>query len=231
MDAGANSGNNFALYLMLVICVILVSLDSLELYRLGMNWSHIQSYGKSPFGSCIRNELITKTIFGFFSLLSGISALLLTIFLMIDVEIFIRKFFSAYLNMIYSIFGPIMLGFSILGLVNWDDIVYICDRSDPRDKYFSFGGSFSLLGCFIISLLVTLTFATYEVVNLYIESILGREGHNKIIRHCFWWVVMRVRPNVAGNSQDNQNNQDRNSNNDAGSSEERLVVNVSRNQN
>jgi hypothetical protein len=223
MDAGGNFGSNFALYLMMVICVVLVALDSLELYRIGTNWSHMNTWSMTRFESCIKNELITKTVFAVFSLLSGIGALLLTIFLSVNTEFFLQKIFAAYMNMVYSIFGPIMLGFSILGLINWNNVAFTCDRTNPDNKYFSFGSAFSLVGCFILSLLITLTFVIYEVVNVYVDSILGREGQNKIIRTSFWWVVMRVRPNITGNQQNNNRPSEQN--------EERINVNPDVNQN
>jgi hypothetical protein len=224
MDAGGNFANSFALYLMMIICVVLVTLDSIDIYRISNSWSHIQNWSMYQFEQCIKTELTTKTVFAAFSLLSAIAALLLTIFLLINVEFFVNKLFTAYLNMIYSIFGPLMLAFSILGLINWNDVVFSCDRNNPQHKYFSLGSSFSLVGCFILSLFVTITFATYEVVNMYINSILGREGQNKFIRTSFWWVVMRARPNITSNSSQNNDDGNRNQN------EERVNVNADPNQ-
>lgn len=215
MDAGGNFGNNFALYLMMTICVVLVALDSTELSSISNTWSHAHNWGMSQYENCIKHELITKTVFTVFSLLSGIAALLLTIFLIIDVEYFVNKLFAAYLNMIYSIFGPLMLGFSLLGLINWNDIVFICNKNDPQHKYFSLSSSFSLIGCFTLSLFITITFATYGVVNLYINSILGREGQNKIIRTSFWWVIMKARPNITNSNNAESQNIDGNNQNDA----------------
>jgi hypothetical protein len=222
MDAGGNFANNFALYLMMTICAVLVALDSIEIYRLSNSWAHVHNWSASKYEDCIKNELITKTVFAAFSLLSGIAALLLTIFLVISVDYFINKIFAAYLNMVYSIFGPLMLGFSLLGLINWNEVVFTCDRNDPQHTYFSLGSSFSLIGCFMISLFITITFATYGVVNMYISSILGREGQNKFVRTCFWWVVMRARPNITGNN--SNNNQAPQNNEGSNEDEERIQV-------
>ena len=239
MDAGGNFGSNFALYLMMIICIVLVGIDSIELIRLSNDWSHIKAWSMTKLEGCIRVELITKTAFAVFSLLSAIAALTLTIFLTINTELFLQKILAAYLNLVYAVFGPIMLGFTIIGLANWNDVAFTCDKTNPQNKIFSFGSAFSLIGCFILSLLITLTFVIYEVVNLYINSILGREDQNKILRTCFWWVVTRARPNITGNQQNNNNNSN-NSNNDNHNqnnnrppqeNEERININPDVNQN
>jgi hypothetical protein len=200
---GDNLANNFALYLMLIICLILVSVDGIEIYRVILSWQFVPNMNQLFYESCIKSELLTKTVFAVLSILSKLCALILTLSLIIDVEYFLNKMLPAYLNMVYSIFGPIMLGFSVIALLNWNDIVYICDKSDYREKYFSFGNAFSVVGCFVVSLFITITFAVYESVNLYIASILGREGQNKPLRSIFWWVVMRARPNLMNNQENN----------------------------
>jgi hypothetical protein len=233
MDAGGNFGTNFALYLMMIICVVLVGIDSIELFRLGNDWSRINAWSMTKFQSCITIELITKTTFAIFSLLSAIAALALTIFITINTELFLQKILAAYLNLVYAVFGPIMLGFAILGLANWNDVAFTCDKSNPQNKIFSFGSAFSLIGCFILSLLITLTFVIYEIVNLYINSILGRDDQNKILRTCFWWVVTRARPNITGNQQNNNNNENNNQNNNRPDqeNEERININPDVNRN
>jgi hypothetical protein len=142
---------------------------------------------------CYKNEFLIKTAFSIFSFMAAISAFILTFFLAISMEYFIDKMLSAFLYMNYYIFGLYMLGFSIFGLVHWNDITYVCDKNFLFHKEFSLSNMFSLLGCFILSLTITIGVCIYETVMLYIDTILRREGGNKYLRSLFWWAVFRGR--------------------------------------
>lgn len=208
MDGGNAFSNNFTIYLMLIICVILVTVDSIEIYKICSSWNLIDKIEPLIFDRCFKKELILKTVFGSFSFLAAISAFVLTLCISLSVDYFIDKILTSYLYLNYFIFGPYMLGFSIYGLYNWNDVVYMCDKHNFMIKIFSISNMFSLIGCFILSLIVTVAAAVYEVVLLYIDSILRRDNGSKILRNIFWWVVLRTRgPNFLQQRNENENNQ------------------------
>jgi hypothetical protein len=214
MEGGNNFSNNFTIYLMLIICVILVSVDSIEMYRIVFAWNYAGKAEPAAFNQCFRKELILKTIFGCFSFMAAISAFLLTLFISVSVDFFIDKILPTFLYLNYFIFGPYMLGFAVYGFINWDEVVFQCDRHQYEVKVLSISNMFSLIGCFVMSLVVTLAVAAYEVIMLYIDSILRREGGNKYLRSVFWWAVLRTRgPNflrLDNNEQNNQQDQQQN---------------------
>ncbi len=177
---------------MLIICAILVSVDVMEIYRLLIQWQNSKAFSHEIFQSCIKNELLLKTVFSIFSMAAAVCAFLLTALLVISVEFFLEKILKAYLNMVYFIFGPYMLGFCILGLAHWDDIMYICDPRNMNLKIFSLGNMLSLIICFVISICMTLGSTIYGTIVFYIDSITARPDGSKFLRSAFWWIVLRT---------------------------------------
>lgn len=189
---GATFANNFTLYLMLIICVILLTVDILEMIRLSYSWNEAAKYTEVIFESCIKNELLLKTVFGVYSILAAIAAGLLTLFLIISIDFFLDKVLLTYIYMIYFIFGASMLGFSCLAMHYWNDLVYVCDYRNFHNKLFSVSNMLSLIICLTLSLAITVGACLYETVMLYINSILRRDNGNKWLRSIFWWTVLRT---------------------------------------
>lgn len=194
-----NLQNNFTIYLMLIICIILLTVDSIELYRITLAWNYIHKIKPEIFEKCVKSELILKTVFAMFSFLSALAATLLTGMLALMSDYFYDKVLSTFLRFAYQIFGPYMLGFSILGLLHWNEVVYMCDRKNINHKHFSLSNTFSLVACFIISLTITCIVAVYDVVAIYMDSILRRDEGSKILRSLFWWFVLRRRQDDNSN--------------------------------
>jgi hypothetical protein len=191
MDTQA--ANNCTLYLMLIVCLILVTVDSIEMYRLSLSWEYSLKVQTEMFNECLKNDLIIKTVFCVFSLAAAVSALLLTLFLSFFAEFFINKVMTSYLYLNYYIFGPYMLAFCILGCAYWNDFVYVCDRRDYHIKVFSISNVFSLITCLIIGIVVTLGVAAYEGLRTLIDSILHKDDGLAVVRKVFWWLVLRQR--------------------------------------
>jgi hypothetical protein len=161
-----------------------------------MNWHYGMLISKPIFETCIKWELYTKTVFAFFSFLGAVSAFTLTMFLIIDTNWFADKILSTFLYFNYLIFGPYMMGFSIIGLANWNNVVYVCDKQNLNNKIISASNMFSLISCFLLSTIITCLVAIYKTITLYIDSTLRRPEGNSILRKFFWWTVFRNREPV-----------------------------------
>jgi hypothetical protein len=185
--------SNLTIYLMLILSCLLVYVDVLELNNLLLAWNKELTLSPKIFDSCVKWELMTKFSFCVFSLMSALSASCMTFFLIINEDIFLEKILTTYLYFNYTIFGPIMLGFSILALVNWDKTLWICDKRDFTHKFFSISNLVSLIGTTFISLIITLTISIYQTVNLYIDSTLRKPGSSDILRKMFWYAVLKNR--------------------------------------
>jgi hypothetical protein len=196
-----NLSNNFTLYLILIICSMFVALDTLELYKFSENWNlSLKTFNTQMFDKCIKYQMLAKACFSVFSLFAALSSFVITFFMIISVDYFINKLLNAYVYINTLIFGPYMLGMTILGLFNWDKILFICDNTNKEelhDRFLSFTNLFNIIACFILSFILTLGVTIYKSLELYINSILRKDDGNYIIRKLFWWAVYKNRnPNT-----------------------------------
>ncbi len=209
------SGIDYTLYLLLIISSILLLVDLIELYRVILNWQYGLQLSPYQFETCIRWDLYTKTTFSVFSILGAISSFSLVACLLIDQNIFTEKILTSFLYFNYLIFGPYMLGFCIIGISNWNNVVKTCDRQNYKNMVFSPGNMLSLIGCFVLSLMVTFMVVSYNTTIVYMDSIRKRPGGSNILRKLFWWCVFKNREPVEfiRITQGDNNNNNRNENN------------------
>lgn len=226
MEGGAYSGN-FSIYLMLVICVVLVSIDTIEMVNIVHTWKKVDRIPTEIFNSCVKSDLLVKTAFSFFSLLAAVSASLFTISLAISVEYFVNKLMPSFLYGAFFIFGPCMLGFSIFGLTQWNEVVFFCDARNYKIKDFSVGNMLALLGCFLFSLTMTVGCSVYHTTIIYIDSLLRRENGSKLLRSIFWWTVLRTGDNnfLRRNEEEGEGENNNGANNGENNNEEHNIDN------
>ena len=199
MDDPTTSSNHATVYLLLIICMLFVSVDGLELYRLSDQWDYAKiTFNRTTFNQCIKYPLLAKTGFTCFSFLAAFSAFLISLLLSINLELFIEKFSRAYVSMIYFLFGPYMLAAGLIGVYYWESILYSCEGDRPT-RLFSFSNLFNLIACVSIALVITLGMLIYESILIYMNSIQQRIEGSRVLRKCFWWAVIRYREGRAEN--------------------------------
>jgi hypothetical protein len=179
------------LLLLLIVSLVLVTVDILEIYKLIQSWPMLKL---SPvFDSCIKYELISRTVFASYSFLAASSAFMLAIGLLSGVNTFIDKYIDTFLYYNYLIFGPYMLTLSVLAIVYWNNTLFVCDKVNVEIKHFSFTNVFAVLLCLVISLFITISKAVYQVILLLQDSILKRGEGSAMLRKLFWFVALRNR--------------------------------------
>ena len=227
---------NIILYLMLTVCIVLVAVDIIEILKLQNIWNLKSTVDSQFYQTCIKPDLLVKTAFSCFSLLAAISASLLVGLMIISMDFFLLFHLNSLLYLNYMVFGLYMLAMTIFGMFHWNDVAYICDTKTGK-RIYSIGNIFSLIGCFILSLIITLGVNIYETLELYSNSILRRDDGSDILRNLFWKTVFNGRNeylnNISGdrrvrlmnpvlinhnlnndvNNQGNNNNENNNENN------------------
>lgn len=198
--------NSFTVYLMLIICVVLVTVDSIELHRLSMAWKQINNIDERTVNECIKMNLLVRTVFSSFSFITSISASFFTILYAIDSEWLYSKFLLTFFRYNYFLFGPLMFAFSCIGLYYWNNVVYECNPNNLKIKFFSLGNSFSLIFCFLISLVILLFGVLYETIEIYRKSIIRQEDGISILRKLLFWVIFRRRRVEEDRDQNNNFN-------------------------
>ena len=187
MEEGNNS--DFTSYILLFVSGLLVFIDSLELMHIISNWQYPSLFIIPMFDKCIKYELISKTIFAIFSLISALSAFSLSFFLLSFQRLFFDKLLKTYLFANYIFFGPLMLTLSLLGVHYWDEVVYVCEKNELKMKELSASNTMSIVGCFLISVILTLLVEFFDSFNFLLDSIIKRDPGCAILGKFFWKVV------------------------------------------
>jgi hypothetical protein len=209
------STSDFTSYILLCVSGLLVFIDGLELVHIINNWQYGSLFVIPLFEKCIKYELISKTIFAIFSLISALSAFFLSTFLLFAQNFFLEKILKTFLYVNYLVFGPLMLTLSLLGIDYWDEIVYVCEKNNLTNKEFSMSNTTSIVGCFLISVFITLLVEFLESFNFLLDSILKRNSGSVIIGKFYWKVVflrtsrdrLRAYDGLSNNEDQNHNSE------------------------
>lgn len=183
--------SNFTVYFLLIISIVLLSVNLIDLINIVKSWNNSYLINTYTFEKCIEYPLISKTCFAFYSILTAIEIVTLSLLLLIDLQLFLEKFLGPFIKIIAYINGPLLLTFCILGFSNWGKVVYLCD--DNNNYVISISNVLSIVLCFILSVFVTFLSFTYNSVILIIDSILNKPEGNSIIYNLFWIIVKKKR--------------------------------------
>jgi hypothetical protein len=184
-----NITNNFTFYILLLISGFFLFIDFYEFSRILVEWKDALKMDKLLFEKCYQYKLIVNTLFSVFSTIASLSALTLTLLIVLNFNFFMEKLINTYLYFNFLVFGPYMLAFSVLGLIHSDKVLYTCDAN--MNKHFSNEIVFNLTGCMGFSIIVTLCVTLYCVVALYIKSITRGEGGSRILSRAIYWIFYR----------------------------------------
>lgn len=131
------------------------------------------------FEECYKFDLITNTVFSIYAFLGTLSALVLTVFVIICPDLFSRKISATYLYYNYLVWGPFLFTWTTLGLLNWHSVMYNCNKDDygiynfEKEKRLAFGTIFTIVSFFFISLIITIAFTLFHVISVYIDVARG----------------------------------------------------------
>ena len=91
--------------IILIIALVLISIDFIQIIST-LNYLQLSSeiLSKEVFNSCVKYQKITDIFFSMFGMLSGISASIICLTIMINIDIFNEKFGFTFLYFNYMIF-------------------------------------------------------------------------------------------------------------------------------
>ena len=179
--------------LMFTISGILITLNIMEINQVIKTWDREIIRHSLLFHTCIKWDIINRFAICIFTFCIGLSTLILCIMLMININYFIEKLVSTYIYFNYLLFGPILLGFSVLALLNWHTIFYECVGMSNGIKRISYSNIMYIIVSSIISSIITFLWAANNGINTMIDSTTQKAEGNKVIRNLFWYLVFKIR--------------------------------------
>lgn len=189
-----------SMLIVLVLSLLLITMDILELRLSYENLQIIsKKVDKTVFDECFKFQIISQLVFTVFACLAAISAMLMSIGLLVNYRYFTNKLMDSYLHYNYIVFGPYLLSACLLSLIYFNNVVYTCEK-DYKDKRLNFATMITILLCLIISFLVTITHSTYNIMFLWVQSISNRPNGNTFLGKVFWrFALSRNNQNYSRN--------------------------------
>jgi len=183
-------GSRFALRITFTLSLLLVSMDIFEIY---FEFSHLkelsQRFPSDFFEECIKYHVLSQMFFTGFATFAGLSAVVMSLGLLLDYEFFSIKAAETFFYFNYMIFGPYLLAACILGFDYFKLIVYNCDSKDTNEKTLNFSTLLALILCFLMSILLTLDYSYIHGFKKMINSINFTDEGNHLIGRLFWKYV------------------------------------------
>jgi hypothetical protein len=189
MENEVNS-SRLSLWIVFFLSILLISLDSIEIFY-NLNNIKLASEKVAPnvYENCFKIQFLSQVVFSLFSCLTGVSALIMSMGLLINYRFFTSKLMDTFLYYNYIIFGPYMLGTCILSLFYFNSVVYNCDK-DFKEKNFNLPTFITILVCLIISFFITIGHSVYLRTLFLVDSIRDGPNGNKLVGKLFWKVAL-----------------------------------------
>ncbi len=138
MDDSEDSSRT-ALKIVFVFSLLLIFMDIYELYFSYYSLiDYAESFLPEVFEQCVKYHIITQMFFTVFAAFAGISACIMSFFMLFNYLFFINKLIETFMFYNFYAFGPILLGLSTFGFIYFDKVCNICDNDDYTKQYINF---------------------------------------------------------------------------------------------
>ena len=196
------NGDKLSAIFIFIIAAILIGMDCLSLYS---SYLYLISASKKfpllTFEKCIKYQSITEMYFTVFALFAAFSAALMALGMAINYDLFYEKFLITFLNFNSYVFGLLLLGSSLVGLINYNKVCYDCVTKNPNHMEFSLSTMVCLILIAAIGGIITFIFSSIYSFEYACNSIKFSKDGNYFLGKIFWKYV---------NNEQRQNNHERN---------------------
>ena len=138
---------------------------------------------------CIKYPDLTQIYCSIFFIFLILDILLFFIILQIQDEELASKIFLSYGHLNFYLFGPLATGFSLLGLIFYDKVCYICENDNPIYRYFDYSTFLLCLIWLFIGINVLLGYNSMQTYKFFQESITFKEDGSYFLGKLFWKVA------------------------------------------
>ena len=189
-EANNNSycGNSFlgtSLFLILITYFLYSEIYSLYYFIIYFQ-NKINTTSDSVFERCIKYPSLNEIYKSILFLLIIIDLFLFMCIFEINNEELVSKIFYAFIHFNYYLFGPVLTGFSTLGLIFYDKICFYCLNDDPSIRNFDFSIFLVFLLSLFLGINILLGYNGLDTFNFLIESLGFKEGSNYFLGKLFW---------------------------------------------
>ena len=207
-------GTKFIIYFILFLGLGLLVLQILDAKKVYDSYDSFKNYRTSYVDNCLKFPLISQSIMLGIQIIVCFFLINFSILMLVGLSPWTTSLSMLNYKLILYTLGPLTLGFSILGFVYWDEVVFSCNPARIEEKNLNIFNCFSIVIQFIFSLLVTLCISVFEVLFLEIDSLLRRPEGSDSIRKLFWYFASKYRENPFLHHRNENEETDRNRENE-----------------
>ena len=194
-----NIQNGLYIFLIFLVSILLVS-EINNLYDQIKNYIfELNNASDLFFERCIKyqslNDLYISIFFIIFNTFLIISSI---VFQLNDDEVFQKLFFVSLYFVLYLL-GPILTGFSTLGIIFYRRICFACTNNDPYTKYFDSYTFLSLICAEFIGINALLIYNNFETKYNLNSSIRFKDNGNYFLGKLFWKATQWRRRGIVEN--------------------------------
>ena len=196
LDVNNNNSNN-SCFCIVVLIILIISFLYSEIYSL---YSYINNFtyemNKTSdiiFEQCIKYPSLLQIYLSIFYIFVITLLLFSVIIFYIPNDEYAQKFFASFMYFISYLLGPILTAFSVLGLLLYNKVFFICEKNDPSNMNFDYATFLFLLLSIFIGINILLGYNALDSFNLLTESIRFKEEGNYFLGKIFWKVTQMRR--------------------------------------
>ena len=201
------ASNFFFIILMIAFLYYIIEEINYLIYSIPSTFINNNMISDNVFEKCIKYQSIANI----YTSLSFIIICLLFTFPFflnyIQNEELIQKLLFVYIYYFCYFLGPLITGFSLLGLLFYKNICYYCINNNPNQLEFDFSLFLNITIFFLIGINVCIGFNSVDSHNYMQESIKFKDGSNYIIGKLFWLIAQKRRRSNINEEQNEQNEQ------------------------
>ena len=141
--------NNRPLFLCLaIIFFLIIYFYYIQIYTLYSSINYfiyeINTASDIIFEKCKKYPSLKDIYSSIFNILFITSLLISAVIINIQNNEIAEKLFSIFINFFFYLVGPLLTGFSIMGLIFYDKVCFICSGNDPTNMSFDYSSFLSL---------------------------------------------------------------------------------------
>jgi len=190
-DNDNQNGNTLDSYYVSLIFFVLLSFClfmEFQTFLKYMNYffQRIQTGPDEFFEKCVKYQTLTQIYISLFYIMFLLALIVSTpLFIFEDSELS-QKIIYAIINFLSYLLGPLLTGFTTLGLIFYNKVCYICDRNDPTKYMIDYYTFLVFVFAEFVGINIFLGYNTISVFNYLQNSIKFKDEGNYFIGKLFW---------------------------------------------
>lgn len=189
-----DSTRSIILYFLLALGIALLVVEAIDLNNILYLFGDFNSFSDNYYQKCVFYQTASECIMISLQICLACLMIFSSLLYLLPTSNFLTCLKKLCWKGFIIIFGPIMLGFCLLGFVYWSEIMSICTGNTSTQDFIIKTNIFVaiiLIFQFIISFIITIVYAGLEVIVFHVASLMRKEEGSDLVRKAFYYFATR----------------------------------------